>query len=101
LAIDLQYTPAVGATFLIIDNDGTDAVSGTFASLPEGMVFAVTNGAKLGDIPNQRPGELGQRCRAMTAIDAAAPVAVGNAGERQFSNQPERGESRKRGSTAT
>ena len=33
--------PAVGQTFTIIDNDGTDAVSGTFAGLPEGATFQV------------------------------------------------------------
>ena len=30
--------PTVGQRFLIIDNDGTDAVSGSFAGLPEGSV---------------------------------------------------------------
>jgi Dockerin type I domain len=30
------FTPSVGNQFVIIDNDGTDAVSGTFAGLSEG-----------------------------------------------------------------
>jgi cytoskeletal protein CcmA (bactofilin family) len=33
--------PAPGSSFVLIDNDGTDAVSGTFAGRPEGAVFAV------------------------------------------------------------
>jgi autotransporter-associated beta strand protein len=35
----------VGSTFTIIDNDGSDAVSGTFAGLPEGATVTSTNGA--------------------------------------------------------
>ncbi|MCA1624600.1 MAG: VCBS repeat-containing protein [Acidobacteria bacterium] len=31
--------PAIGESFLIVDNDGTDAVVGTFANLPEGATF--------------------------------------------------------------
>jgi len=34
--ITLNYAPAPGARFFIITNDGTDAVTGTFAGLPEG-----------------------------------------------------------------
>ena len=33
------FNPATGATFTIIDNDGTDAVTGTFAGLSEGEFF--------------------------------------------------------------
>ncbi len=35
LTIDPASTPSVGTVFTIIDNDGTDAVSGTFAGLPQ------------------------------------------------------------------
>src|SRR5262249_52861107 len=35
------YTPSVGDSFKIIDNDGTDAVTGHFAGLPEGATFSV------------------------------------------------------------
>lgn len=34
-----SFVPAAGNTFTIIDNDGTDAVTGTFAGLPEGATF--------------------------------------------------------------
>ncbi len=37
------FTPAFGDVFRIIDNDGADAVLGTFAGLPEGTTFT-TNG---------------------------------------------------------
>lgn len=40
------YVPAVGNTFTIITNDGVDAVTGTFAGLPEGATV-VFNGATL------------------------------------------------------
>ena len=39
------FTPAVGATFTIIENDGGDAVSGTFAGLAEGGTL-VANGRR-------------------------------------------------------
>lgn len=41
LAVDLagSFRPTNGFSFLIIDNDGTDPVIGTFAGLPEGTVF--------------------------------------------------------------
>ena len=34
------FLPAIGNTFLIINNDGSDAVSGTFHGLPEGATIA-------------------------------------------------------------
>jgi autotransporter-associated beta strand protein len=40
LAVILDFDPPPGTTFTIVDNDGTDAVTGTFAGLPEGAVFA-------------------------------------------------------------
>jgi hypothetical protein len=36
LLVQLGYTPSVGQSFVIVDNDGTDPVSGTFSGLPEG-----------------------------------------------------------------
>src|SRR5204863_9513698 len=41
LEITLGYAPAVGDTFTIIDNDGRDDVTGTFAGLPEGAEFTL------------------------------------------------------------
>ena len=42
LTVDiLSGAPAAGQTITIIDNDGADPVSGTFAGLPEGATFAV------------------------------------------------------------
>lgn len=35
------FTPATGNTFNIIDNDGIDAISGTFSGLPEGTTFNI------------------------------------------------------------
>lgn len=34
------FRPAVGDTYLILKNDGTDAINGTFLNLPEGKTFS-------------------------------------------------------------
>ena len=44
LNLSAGFNPAAGTQFTIIDNDGTDAVSGTFAGLPEGA--SVSAGGK-------------------------------------------------------
>jgi hypothetical protein len=38
----VDYGPVVGQQFRIIDNDGVDAISGTFAGLPQGAQFSVS-----------------------------------------------------------
>ena len=48
LDVDETFTPAVGQSFVIIDNDGNDAVIGTFAGLAEGAIIdSDFNGAGL------------------------------------------------------
>src|SRR5207249_10348434 len=44
LNLTLGFTPAVGNTFTIINNDLADA-TGTFSGLPEGKVFTATTGS--------------------------------------------------------
>jgi hypothetical protein len=39
LVLNLGTSLVPGATFTIIENDGTDAVDGIFAGLPEGKIF--------------------------------------------------------------
>jgi autotransporter-associated beta strand protein len=42
LALSAGFTPpALGASFTLIDNDGTDPVAGTFAGLPEGSTVPI------------------------------------------------------------
>ncbi len=41
LILSLGYTPSLSDSFLILDNDGSDPIIGTFRGLPEGAVFAV------------------------------------------------------------
>ncbi|MFO0910374.1 MAG: Ig-like domain repeat protein [Isosphaeraceae bacterium] len=41
LTVTLGYTPVVGDTFTIINNDGSDLVGATFLALPEGATFYV------------------------------------------------------------
>ena len=43
LRLTLGFTPPGGTVFTLINNDGADAVSGTFAGLPEGAILT-TNG---------------------------------------------------------
>jgi autotransporter-associated beta strand protein len=46
LALNLGgFTPALGDTFTILNNDGVDAISGTFSGLPSGALL--TNGATI------------------------------------------------------
>jgi hypothetical protein len=83
LAIDLRYTPTVGEPFLLIDNDGTDPISGTFAGMPEGMVFTVVNGANSATFQITYQGNTGNDV-VLTAIDAAAPSLSGTPGNDSF-----------------
>ncbi len=41
LSASLGFAPSVGAEFVIINNDGSDAVLGTFAGLPEGSYLRI------------------------------------------------------------
>ncbi len=41
LTITRGFTPAIGDSFKIIDNDGVDAVVGTFADSPEGDIYTI------------------------------------------------------------
>jgi len=41
LSVTLGFTPALGTSFTLINNDGTDAVAGTFSGLPRGATFVV------------------------------------------------------------
>jgi autotransporter-associated beta strand protein len=39
LSVALGFVPTAGAEFVVIDNDGTDPVVGTFGNLPEGATY--------------------------------------------------------------
>jgi autotransporter-associated beta strand protein len=41
-----NFIPAVGDVYRIINNDGTDAVVGTFTNIPEGSIFTTPNNIK-------------------------------------------------------
>jgi hypothetical protein len=41
LGVGLSYTPTVGQTYTLIDNDGVDAIAGTFNGLPEGSTLTL------------------------------------------------------------
>ena len=47
LSLSLGFQPQLGMMFTIIENDGTDAISGTFNGLSEGAVFSF-NGQTFG-----------------------------------------------------
>jgi fibronectin-binding autotransporter adhesin len=42
LNVNLAFTPALGSAFMLIQNDGTDAVVGTFAGLPQGTTLSLS-----------------------------------------------------------
>ncbi|MCL4207988.1 MAG: hypothetical protein KJ000_36335, partial [Pirellulaceae bacterium] len=44
LNVTLGYTPAVGDSFILINNDGSDPVTGTFGGLAEGSLLLVGGG---------------------------------------------------------
>lgn len=70
LATGMGYTPTLGDTFTIVDNDGSDAVVGTFSGLAEGATF--TSGSRLLRI--SYIGGTGNDI--VLAVDQFAPVAV-------------------------
>jgi autotransporter-associated beta strand protein len=41
LSVTLGFTPALGNSFTIVNNDGADAVAGKFIGLPQGATFVV------------------------------------------------------------
>jgi autotransporter-associated beta strand protein len=41
LTLDVGYTPGIGTTFVLVNNDGCDAVLGTFVGLPEGSTITI------------------------------------------------------------
>ena len=41
LNVNLTFTPLIGSTFIIIQNDGSDPIVGTFKGLPEGQTLVV------------------------------------------------------------
>jgi autotransporter-associated beta strand protein len=41
-ALGAGFTPSAGQTFTIVNNDGTDAVVGTFAGLPQGATVVIS-----------------------------------------------------------
>jgi autotransporter-associated beta strand protein len=43
LRVTAGYTPALGTSFTIVDNDGSDPVVGTFNGLPEGAIFGANS----------------------------------------------------------
>jgi hypothetical protein len=45
VTLDSAYLPPAGTVFTIIDNDGTDAIAGTFSGYPEGSVLSLNGGA--------------------------------------------------------
>src|SRR5262249_6414923 len=47
LVLSGSYAPAPGDSFLIVNNDGTDAITGTFNGLPDGATFTATVGSVL------------------------------------------------------
>ena len=60
LLTDNHGNASIGESFMIISNDGSDAVEGTFASLPEGSSIVVTSSQP--HLLDQLRGRRRQRC---------------------------------------
>jgi len=43
LEVDLSFIPPEGHSFAILDNDGVDAITGTFAGKPQGAIFTAND----------------------------------------------------------
>jgi autotransporter-associated beta strand protein len=67
------FTPPAGATYRIVDNDGTDPVIGTFQNLPQGAVAVTVNGVPL--FINYHGGD-GNDIELSTTQVAPAPAAM-------------------------
>jgi hypothetical protein len=78
LNANLGFTPAQGQVFVIVNNDGTEPVSGTFSGLPQDAVF------NLGPYPF-KISYIGKTCNDVTITSLSgdpfnhAPVAVDDA----------------------
>ena len=55
------FVPSSGANFVIIDNDGADAVSGSFAGLAEGAILTVGGTQFQDQLPRRRRQRRGPR----------------------------------------
>jgi hypothetical protein len=43
LVVSSPFAPPIGTLFYVVDNHGTNTVSGTFAGLPEGSIITANN----------------------------------------------------------
>jgi hypothetical protein len=80
LNLTLGFTPAVGNSFTIINNDSNDAVTGTFNGLPEGKVFTATTGSFSGTFQITYRGGDGNDV-VLTAVSASTPALQGTPGD--------------------
>ena len=89
LVLNVGYTAALGDTYVIIDNDGTDPVVGTFTGLPEGaavvaggQIFRITYfGGNGNDVDLIRDDSGGIQPAAGTAVWDGAPDAGGTSAD--------------------
>lgn len=82
------FQPAVGDTFVIIKNDGSDAVNGTFLNLPEGSIFADALGTQFQITYHGGDGNDVSITRIQPAISGTITYgnAIGNPNPRFVSN---------------
>jgi autotransporter-associated beta strand protein len=84
LQVTLGFTPMVGDSFTILNNDDTDAVSGTlFADLPEGKVFSVITGGFSGTFQISYRGGSGNDV-VLKTLSATDPIVEGTSDDDVF-----------------
>src|SRR6202044_3450652 len=70
----LAFVPAIGDTFTIINNQGTDPISGTFFGLPQGATFTADD--SLGNPENLQISYTGGTGNDVTLSVIAVPEPV-------------------------
>ncbi len=84
---DNHGNASVGESFTIISNDGSDAVEGTFASLPEGSSFVVTSVSRTYSI-TYAGGDGNDVVVTLTSLPAATPTPTPTATPAPTPSQP-------------
>lgn len=76
LALSRSYAAVAGETFTIVNNNGADAITGTFNGLPEGKIFSVPANSAAGTFQISYRGGDGNDV-VLTAINTANPTLSG------------------------
>ena len=77
LGFTVGYAPQVGDALVVLANDGTDPIAGTFAGLPQGATFAATDPAGRPDLFRVDYAGGDGNDVALTVVAVPEPTALG------------------------